>query len=85
MSGDFLFFEHVHPDKVLKNKLKVRDANLGRIKLSSPSSYGDTREKRARERDMDAFVAVQWQITFSQADNMLADNTFRFLRINITL
>ena len=70
VSGDFLFFEHVHPDKVLKNKLKIRDANLGRIKLSSPSSYGDTREKRARERDMDAFVAVQWQITFSQADNI---------------
>ena len=63
-SGDFLFFEHVHPDKVRKNKIKVRDANLGRIKLSSPSSYGDTREKRARERDMDAFCGC------AMADNI---------------
>jgi hypothetical protein len=67
--GDFLFFEHVHPEKVLKNRLQVRDKNLGRIKLSSTSSDGDTREKRTRERDTH-FVAVQWQITFSQADNI---------------
>jgi hypothetical protein len=49
VSGDFLFFEHVHPEKVLKNKLQVRDENLGGIELSSTSSDGDTREKRARE------------------------------------
>jgi hypothetical protein len=61
VSGDFLFFEHVHPDKVPKNKLQVRDVNLGRIKLSSPSSYGDTGEKR---RDMDTFCGC------AMADNI---------------
>jgi hypothetical protein len=64
VSGDFLFFEHVHPEKVLKNILQVRDKNLGRIKLSSTSSDGDTREKRARERDMDAFCGC------AMADNI---------------
>ena len=34
------------------------------VELSSPSSYGDTREKRARERDMDAFCGC------AMADNM---------------
>jgi hypothetical protein len=64
VSGDFLFFEHVHLEKVLKNKLQVRDENLGRIKLSSTSSDGDTREKRAREMDMDAFCGC------AMADNI---------------
>ena len=64
MSGDFLFFEHIHPDKEPKNKLQFRNANLGRIELSSPSSYGDTREKRARERNMNAFCGC------AMADNI---------------
>jgi hypothetical protein len=60
VSGNFLFFEHVHPEKVLKNNCKSEMKIWVELILVA----GDTREKRARERDMNTFCGC------AMADNI---------------
>ena len=84
--GIFSFFEHVHPDKVLINKLQVSSANLDRIKSSSTSSYGGYKREKSKGKRCDAFcgcaMAELWQMTHFDFGRFVSHlNTYKMVII----